>query len=97
VSPVISSSYAMVLALARRDADAIAQGKRAVELDSALFVSRLILGVAHMIAGRSNEAIRELEPALGLSGNSPLVQGMLGAAYAGAGLRQNAEAMAQQL
>jgi TolB-like protein/Tfp pilus assembly protein PilF len=97
VSPVIASSYAMMLALSRRDSEAIAQGKRALELDSALFVSRLILGVSHMVAGRSAEAIKELEPALGLSGNSPLVQGMLGHAYAGAGLRQNAEAMAQQL
>jgi serine/threonine-protein kinase len=97
VSPVIASSYAMILALARRDAEAVAQGKRAVELDSALFVSRLILGVAHMIGGRHTDAIRELEPALALSGNSALVQGMLGYAYAGAGLRQNAEAMAQQL
>ena len=97
VSPVIASSYAMMLALAGRDADAIGQGKRAVELDSALFVSRLILGVAHMVAGRNTEAIKELEPALGLSGNATLVQGMLGYAYVRGGLRQNAEAMAQQL
>ena len=97
VSPVIAGSYAMALALSRRDVEAVAQGKRAVELDSSLFVPRLILGVAHIIGRRPNEAIKELEPALALSGNSPLVQGMLGYAYAGAGLRPNAEAMAQQL
>jgi eukaryotic-like serine/threonine-protein kinase len=97
VSPVIASSYAMTLAVARRDAAAVGQARRAVELDSALFLPRLVLGNAHLLARRMPDAIRELEPALALSNNSPLVQGMLGYAYAGGGQRQNAEAMAQQL
>lgn len=97
VSPIIASSYAMTLAIARRDAEAVGQARRAVELDSALFLPRLVLGVAHMLGNRLPEAIRDLEPALALSGSSPLALAMLGHAYALAGQRQNAEAMAQQL
>lgn len=97
VSPVIASSYSMALGLARRDAEAMAQARRAVELDSAFFLPRLVLGFGHLLAKRTAEAIRELEPALALSGGSPYVQGILGYAYAAAGQRQNADAMAQQL
>ncbi len=97
VSPIIASSYAMALAIARRDAEALGQARRAVDLDSALFLPRLVLGVVHMLGRRQADAIRELEPALALSGGSPLALGMLGHAYAAAGQRQNAEAMAQQL
>jgi serine/threonine-protein kinase len=97
VSPVIASSYAMTLAVARRDAEAVAQAKRAMDLDSSLFLPRLVLGSAHLLARRMPQAIQELEPALALSGNSPFVQGMLGYAYAGAGQRQSAEALALEL
>ena len=97
LSPVIASSYALSLALARRDNDAIAQARRAVELDSSLFVPRLARGLAHLVAGRAAAAVQELEPAVGLSGGSPYARGLLGAAYAAAGMRQNADAMAQQL
>jgi serine/threonine-protein kinase len=97
VSPVIASSYAMTLAVARRDAEAVAQARRAMDLDSSLFLPRLVLGSAHLLARRSPQAIRELEPALALSGNSPFVQGMLGYAYATAGQRQSAEALATDL
>ncbi|HJQ20789.1 MAG TPA: hypothetical protein VJ867_10595, partial [Gemmatimonadaceae bacterium] len=97
VSPVIASSYSLALGLAGRDADAIAQGRRAVELDSGLFLPHLVLGLDHLVARRNAEAIRELEPALGLSHGSPYVQGLLGYAYAVGGQRPNAEAMAQQL
>jgi tetratricopeptide (TPR) repeat protein len=97
VSPVIASSYALALGLAGRDPQAIAQARRAVELDSTLFLPRLILGYDHLLAKRTADAIRELEPALGLSRESPHVQGILGYAYAAGGQRQNAEAMAQTL
>ena len=97
VSPVIASSYAMTLAVARRDAEAVAQARRAMDLDSSLFLPRLVLGSAHLLARRMPQAIQELEPALALSGNSPFVQGMLGYAYAGAGQRQSAEALAMEL
>ena len=97
VSPVIASSYAMTLAVARRDAEAVAQASRAMDLDSSLFLPRLVLGSAHLLARRMPQAIQELEPALALSGDSPFVQGMLGYAYAGAGQRQSAEALALDL
>jgi TolB-like protein/Flp pilus assembly protein TadD len=97
VSPVIASSYALSLGLAGRDADALAQARRAIELDSTLFLPRLVLGFDHLIARRAADAIRELELALGLSRESPHVQGVLGYAYAAGGQRQNAEAMAQSL
>ena len=97
VSPVIASSYAMTLAVARRDAEAVAQARRAMDLDSSLFLPRLVLGSAHLLARRMPQAIQELEPAVALSGNSPFVQGMLGFAYAAAGQRQSAEALALEL
>lgn len=97
VSPVIGSSYSMALAFSKRDAEAIAQARRAVELDSALFLPRLVLGLGHLIAKRMPDAIRELEPALALSGGSPYVHGILGYAYAAGGQRQNADVLAQQL
>ena len=97
VSPVIASSYAMTLAVARRDAQAVAQVRRAMELDSSLFLPRLVLGSTHLMARRFAPAVQELEVAAALSRNSPLVQGMLGNAYIGAGQRQNAEALAAQL
>ena len=97
VSPVIASSYAMTLAVARRDVEAVAQARRAMDLDSSLFLPRLVLGSAHLLARRMPQAIQELQPALALSGNSPFVQGMLGYAYAGAGQRQSAEALALDL
>ena len=97
VSPVIASSYSIALALAQRDAEALAQARRGVELDSALFLPRLVLGFDHVLAKRMPDAIRELEPALALSGGAAFVQGLLGYAYAAAGQRQNAEAMMQQL
>jgi serine/threonine-protein kinase len=97
VSPVIASSYAMTLAVARRDAEAVAQARRAMDLDSSLFLPRLVLGSTHLLARRMPQAIQELEPALALSRNSPFVQGMLGYAYAGAGQRQSAEALALDL
>jgi serine/threonine-protein kinase len=97
LSPIITSSYSIALTLSKRDQDAVAQARRGIELDSALFVPRLALGFAHLLGGRPADAIRELEPAVALSGNSPYARGLLGAAYAAAGLRQNADAIAQQL
>jgi TolB-like protein/Flp pilus assembly protein TadD len=97
VSPIIASSYAMALALAKQDGEAVAQGRRAVELDSTLFLPRLVLGFSHLQARRTADAIRELEPALGLGHESAYVQGMLGYAYAASDQRQNASAMAQAL
>jgi eukaryotic-like serine/threonine-protein kinase len=97
VSPVVASSYAMALAVSKRDGEAIAQARRAVDLDSTLFLPRLVLGFGHLLAGRVPDAIRELEPALGLSRESPHVQGVLGYAYAVGGQRQSADAMAQTL
>jgi tetratricopeptide (TPR) repeat protein len=97
VSPIIASSYAMALALAKQDGDAIAQGRRGVELDSTLFLPRLVLGFSHLQARRPTEAIGELEPALGLGHESAYVQGLLGYAYATSDQRQNASAMAQTL
>ncbi|HEX7938415.1 MAG TPA: hypothetical protein VF483_05435, partial [Gemmatimonadaceae bacterium] len=97
LSSVVAASYSVSLALAKRDKDAVAQAHRAVELDSTLFVPRVALGLAHLIGGRPADAVKELEPALGLGGGSPYARGLLGAAYANAGMRQNAQAMAQQL
>ena len=87
----------MALALSGRDADAVAEARRGVELDSTIFVPRLVLGLSHLLAGRVPASIRELEPALALSGGAPYVHAILGFAYATAGQRQSAEALAQDL
>ena len=97
VSPVIASTYAMALSFARRDTEAVAQARRGVELDSSLFLPRMILGLAHVMANRVPNGIRELEAALALSEDSPHVRSVLGYAYALSGQTARAEAVAYEL
>ena len=70
---------------ARRYDEAIAQIKTAVELDPGFAVGRLWLGMPYVQKGMYREAIAEMEQALKLSAESPLVLGPLGHAYAVAG------------
>ncbi|HET6315000.1 MAG TPA: tetratricopeptide repeat protein, partial [Chloroflexota bacterium] len=97
VSPVIWGSYALALGVARRHDEAIAVARRAVELDSTLVISRSMLGTVFLGAGRTPEAIRELEVALGLAPTAAHVLGVLGYAYAVSGARDNAQGMLQSL
>jgi TolB-like protein/Flp pilus assembly protein TadD len=97
VSPVIASSHAMALALSKRDAQAVAQARRAIELDSALFVPRMFLGFVHIMGGRFEAAVQELEVARALGGRVAYVEGLLGYAYGRLGQRPNAVAIAGTL
>jgi len=97
VSPIIASSYSMALGVARRDVDAVAQARRAVELDSALFLPRLVLGMAHVTAGRVADGVRELEIAQALQPRSRFVAGLLGYSYGRLGQRPTADRIAATL
>ncbi|HJU42700.1 MAG TPA: tetratricopeptide repeat protein [Vicinamibacterales bacterium] len=70
---------------ARRYDEAIAQIKTAVELDPGFAAGRLWLGMPYVQKGMYREAIAEMEQALTLSADSPLMLGPLGHAYAVAG------------
>ncbi len=98
LSPVMNGSYALSLAAGRRAPDAaIAAGRRAVELDSALVVTRFMLGSVYLQTGRIAEAVHELEVASRIDSTSALVTGMLGYAYAKSGNMRAAAALARTL
>ena len=97
LSPIAFGSYALALAVARAQDPAIAAGRRAVELDSTLLVTRFMLGGVYLQFGRTAEAIRELEVAARLDTSSVQTLGLLGFAYAKSGNTQRAQELAKGL
>ncbi len=93
LSPVTFGSYAVALAVARSDSAVIA-GKRAVELDSSLAVTRFMLGTAYLELGRLPEATAQLEAAQRIDASSVTTTGLLGYAYAKSGNQRRASDMA---
>lgn len=82
---------------ARRYDEAIAQIKTALELDPGFAVGRLWLGLPYEQKGMYREAIAEMEQAVKLSAESPLMLGPLGHAYAAAGERSKAVQVLERL
>jgi eukaryotic-like serine/threonine-protein kinase len=70
--------------------EAIAAGKRAVELDplSAAFTQRL--GLAYYFAGRPDAAVEQMKKGMEMSSGSPLYHPMIADAYAAAGQAERA-------
>jgi eukaryotic-like serine/threonine-protein kinase len=97
VSPIIAGSLGVALGAAGRDSEAVVRGKQAVELDPELGVARFMLGGVHLYAKRALDGIRELEIASSLGMSPATTQGMIGYAYAIAGDRAKAQAIATQL
>jgi TolB-like protein/tetratricopeptide (TPR) repeat protein/tRNA A-37 threonylcarbamoyl transferase component Bud32 len=76
---------------------ALAVAERAAEAAPTQMTPRWVFGTILLDAGRSADAIRELEVARSLAPTSPSVLGSLGAAYAVDGQRALAEAVLAQL
>jgi tetratricopeptide (TPR) repeat protein len=76
---------------------AIVAGRRAVEIDSTLPVTRFMLGAAYLQADRIPEAISELEAAARLDTASVQALGLLGYAYAKSGDTKRAADLAKSL
>jgi Flp pilus assembly protein TadD, contains TPR repeats len=97
LSPIAFGSYALALGVARSQEAAIAAGRRAVELDSTLIVTRFMLGGVYAEFGRNAEAVRELEVAARLDTSSVRTLGLLGYAYAKSGNTPRARELAKGL
>jgi serine/threonine protein kinase/tetratricopeptide (TPR) repeat protein len=82
---------------ARRHEEAAAQCRRALEFDAGYWVAHLWLGVALEELGALDEAIREFEEALRLSGRKVASLGYLGHALAIAGRTAEARQVLQDL
>ncbi len=85
------------LLFAGQHADAIAQFRKTLNLDSNSVSAHRGLGIALSEAGQHDEAISELKHALLLSENSPVVMAHLGAAYARQGAKPAATALLNDL
>jgi serine/threonine protein kinase/tetratricopeptide (TPR) repeat protein len=97
LSPITFGSYALALATARTSDAAVTAGRRAVELDSTLLVTRFMLGTVYLQASRVPEATKELETALRLDSTSVATMGLLGFAYAKSGNAKRATDLAKAL
>ena len=97
LSPIAWGSYALALAVDGKSDTAIAAANRAVELDSALLVTRFMLGTVYLEAARYADALRELQVARRLDSTSVQTMGLLGYAEAKSGDARGALALAREL
>ena len=97
LSPITFGSYALALAVNRTADAAVTAGRRAVELDSTLLVTRFMLGTVYLQANRLPEATKELESAARLDSTSVPTMGLLGFAYAKSGNTKRAADLAKTL
>ncbi len=93
LSPIMAASYGVALGVAGQDSAAWQTTQGAVELDTSLAVTRMMLGTVHLYAGRFEEAIAEFDRAESLLPSNLLIQGLLGYAYARAGRATEASAI----
>ena len=93
----MNAAVVMNYHFARRDEDAIEQGRRAIDLDASFFPTRFYLGLAYQQNGQFAEAVAELQQARALSNNNTLVTATLGGAFAAAGREDEARAILREL
>ncbi|UCG85106.1 MAG: protein kinase [Gemmatimonadota bacterium] len=86
-----------VFYFARRFADAVAAGERAVEADASSFLAHRALGLALFDAGRTDESVMELQRAADLSQRQPWPVADLCYAWAHVGRREEATALYDEL
>ena len=97
LSPVAFESYGLALGIAKRDIQAQAAVRHALDLDSTLIVSRMMSGAVQLYANRVADAIRQLEPALKLDSGNAFVLGVLGYAYGKVGRTADARSIVRRL
>jgi Flp pilus assembly protein TadD len=97
LSPVAFGSYGLALGIAKRDAQAQAAVRHALDLDSTLLVARMMSGTVQLYANRVAEAIKQLETARQLDSSNAFTLGVLGYAYGKAGRSLQARDVARRL
>jgi Flp pilus assembly protein TadD len=97
LSPVAFGSYGLALGIAKRDVQAQAAVRHALDLDSTLLVTRMMAGTVQLYGNRVAEAIRQLEPARQLDTANTFTLGVLGYAYGRAGRAAQARDILRRL
>ena len=97
LSPVIRSSMAMILYLARRYEDSAALLVSACEMNPDHFLPRMRLGLVRIQQRRYDEAVANLTTAITLSEGSTETLAALGMAYAASGNARLAQRLLQRL
>ncbi len=90
-SPMIGSDRGLARHATGATDSAIVMAKRATDFDPSLAAPRLIYGTLLLDAGRTRDAVHELEHLRATSPADPVMLGALGAAYGVAGQRDRAE------
>lgn len=97
LSLAISAGVGHVLYLSRQFDGAIAQYRRAVDLDPNFMQTRIWFGRPYLEKGMYDEALAELETGVKLSGESTLALAMLGHGLASAGRKKEADVILDKL
>ena len=97
MSPIVNSDLGWYLFYGGQTAEAVEQFRKTLEFDAASVSAHRGMGIALSQQGQHDDAIAHLKQALQLSENSPVILGHLGAAYAAAGRRADAEAALKEL
>lgn len=90
LSPIIATVAGMVTYLARRYDQAIEMCRRALDLDANFFIARWTIAAALVQKGLYQAATEEMEGVVRATNRMPLHLYMLGTCYAGAGRREDA-------
>jgi TolB-like protein/Tfp pilus assembly protein PilF len=97
LSPIVNSDLGWYLFYGGRIDEAVAQFRTTLEFDVTSVSAHRGLGIALSQQAQHDEALTHLKQALALSENSPVILGHIGAAYAAAGRRADAEAVLRDL
>jgi eukaryotic-like serine/threonine-protein kinase len=94
---IVPALLALTLGVSGNRDSAVAIARDAVTRDPSVLATRVMLGSVYLYAQRPREAVRELEVAKAEAPSLPLVLGSLGYAYAVAGDKSRASAIADTL
>ena len=97
LSLIINTDVGEILYYGRRHDEAIEQGRRALEIDSAFALAHRLLGMAHLAKRQFAPAVAELEATARVSGGRLDGLCVLGLAYAEAGRRAEARKVLRTL
>jgi serine/threonine-protein kinase len=97
LNPIVGVHRALVLAVANRYQDAIAQAEKTVALDPQSFIAHWVLASTRRFGLDPEGALRAAHPALMMSGRHPMILGMLSGMYAAAGDQRRAESAHKEL
>ena len=97
LSSVLNASLGMILYLARRYEESLANLRKGLEIDPDHFLLHFRSGLVHAQTGAHRQAIDEMQRAVTLSGRSTETLTGLAHAYAAAGERRQTEAIVEEL